>query len=342
MFRNSKFMEEAFEMTLNCVDKGPIKVNELIDFLKVDLEINEIKEGKTLNELIKAISDVRDEQRILDNFAGFGETVLETLDGLKSYIQLQDASETQCAIATILCVIKGCQNFKVLNVDTLEYNPEEIFDLIVSVPPLILDTTEYYNYNTQTPNFGMKRGNWGSVAFSLGKLELYGRLVTVVNAGALTSENKADRWMREYLCEKGYLQAIIELPEKMLYGTSAKVAVVVIQKVYNEKIKMINLDDKLQSSLTREPTEKTGEIIQNISGILREEKVLDIARVVATDDLFDGYQLLPSLYIDSEQEYEYKSLWELRSQRRKLLDNLFELERNYDEILQKLRREKDE
>ncbi len=339
MVHDLKFMEEAFNLILQYMNEQEIRAEEFIDFLKSDLEMGEIKEGKTLNQLIKAVANVKYETRILDNFAGIGETVFETVDDLDAYIQLQDVDEIQCAMATILCVVKGYRNFKVWNVNSLEEREREEFDLIVSIPPLIMDTTECYG--VRGPVLRTKRDNWGSIAISLEKLQRDGKLVTIMTAGALISANKADKWMRRHLLEEGYLQAIIELPERMLYGTSAKVILLVIQKIPNEFIKMINLDDKSVGQLTREPTEKTQEIMEKVCEILRDEKQSNVSRWIGKNELFENYELLPSLYLTSEEKYELKDLWHLKEERKKMMYDLTKLERDYDEILERIRREND-
>lgn len=337
MIHDSKFMEEAFNITLDYINRKEIRIHELVDFLNSDLEMDEIKEGKTLNQLIKSVAPVTYEKRILDNFAGIGETVFETVNDLDAYIQLQDVDEIQCAMATILCVIKGYRNFRVWNINTLENRETEEFDLIVSIPPLIMDTTECYG--VRGPMLRMKRDNWGSIAISLEKLRRGGKLVTIISAGALISANKADKWMRRYLIEEGYLQTVIELPERMLYGTSAKVVLLVLEKIPNQPIQMINLDDKSINQLTREPTEETQEIIEDVCKILKEQKQSNLARRIGQAELLENFELLPSLYFTTEEKYEAKSLGHLERERDDLLTHLFKLERDYDEILKRIRGE---
>lgn len=331
VIKDIKFMEEICEYISHYQE---INVLELVEFINLEIEKDEIKEGKSINKLIKKIIQKREESvhYVLDNFSGIGESIFSTMENKLVYIQLQDIDEIQCAISTIILIMYGYKNFKVINTNTLTYNDDKKFDLIISIPPLIMDTTQIKYNNIDNIN---KRDNWGGVKVSFEKLNEFGEFITLVNTGALTSGKKADKYMREELIKRKCIKAIIELPERMLNGTNIKTSLLIIEKKYNKEIILINLDsEKGQKYLQKNPFETveiTEEGIKEIFEILYENKVSEIAKKIDKNDLLENLELLPSLYIFQGEEYEYKDLGKLKQERHELKIEIEILEEKYEQ-----------
>ena len=334
--KDIKFMQNLCEHVSKC--EG-ISVTQLVEFINLELEKDEVKEAKTINKLIKKIAP-KYPQKVLDNFSGIGESIFSVVENNLTNIRLQDIDEIQCAIATILLVMYQYQNFKVINTNTLTYFDDEKFDLIISIPPLIMDTTQIMesrnDYSINTLN---KRDSWGGLKISFDKLDIKGQLITLVNTGALTSSKRADECIREYLIRRGYIKAIIEFPEKMLHGTNVKTSLLIIEKYQRPEIILINLDSKegekyLQKNQTS-LVQITEEGIDEIYNILYKNKSSEIAIKVNEENLIKKTMLLPSLYIIKEDKYEHKDLIKLLEERSILKRKIKDLEEQYRDILER-------
>lgn len=299
--------------------------DELVEFINLEIEPMEIKEDKSLNYLIGEISP-ENVSTILDNFAGVGESIFANEENKKRYIQLQDSDEEKCAISTIILLMKQYNKFKVINTDTLNYREDRKFDLIVSVPPLVMNTSE------------SKRDNWGSVKASFNSLSAYGECITLVNVGALTSSRNLDKTIRKELIKNKFIKAIIEFPEKMLHGTSIKTCLIMIDKKGSKDITLINLDNTYgEKYLERSSTgivRITEKGIEEISSILNENKYSEISIKVEDNSLLDDFVLLPSLYLKNEEKHEYKDISTLLKEREILKERVHYSNKKYSKLLE--------
>lgn len=326
--KDRELMQEMCEYILHT--QG-INITKLVEFINLELEKDEIKEGKSINKLIKKIIP-QNINNVLDDFAGIGESIFSTIKDKLTYIQLQDINETQCAISTIILVMYQYENFKIINTNTLSYKNKCEFDLIISVPPLIIDTTKL-EYCTSFNCDTNKRDSWGGIKTSWDKLNERGQLITLVNTGALTSGKRSDIEMRQELLKRESIKAVIEFPEKMLNGTNIKTSLLILEKCRNKQITFINLDsrqaDKYLQKKSLETVEITEEGINEIYKILYENKESTIAIKKNREGILEKLELLPSLYTFKEEKYQYKDLETLIEERNQLAKKIQNLEQNY-------------
>lgn len=339
VIKDARILYEIFE-NISMIDN--ITVNELIDFVHIERETYEVKETKSINQLIKRIIPQRGIRNVLDNFAGIGETVFTAVEDKEIEIQLQDIDEKQCAIATILLVMLEYKNFIVKKENTLTYYDERTFSLILSIPPLVMDTTqmEEKNYISRVSDYN-KRDSWGSVLTSLDKMENGGQLITLVSTGALTSGKRSDICTREFLIYREYIKAIIEFPAGMLYGTGAKTSLIIIGKSKNPEIILINLDCpegiKYQKRIELGNIEITQEGIEEIYEIIYKNKISNISRTIKKDEILEDKELLPSLYIYEKKQYKHMDINTLLEEKHNLLMNIKEKEDDTIKIIRKIR-----
>ena len=240
--------------------------------------------------------------------------------------------------------MEGYKNFKILNTNSLIYLEREPFDLVISIPPLVLDTTELGWRYGEKLYLRNKRDNWAGLNVSFESLPRYGTLITAVNTGALTSTKKSDEYTRKELFRRGYIRTIIELPEKMMYGTNVKISLLEINKFEYDETLLINLNSKYASKyLIKSPstglTEFTEQALDEILQLIRERKESEISRIIRKDEILDNDVLLPSLYMIQEEKYNHKDLYKMEKERKELKEEAHILENEYIEILGKISRE---
>lgn len=344
-FANLKVKKDPiilYEIFENVAIINNIEVEELIKFINLETEAFEIKEARSINQLIKKIAPKKYIKNVFDGFAGIGETIFESIEDKQIEIELQDIDEGQCAIATILLVMQGYKNFTIKNENTLTYYDEKTFDLILTIPPLMLDTTQMNekNYINSIYEYN-KRDSWGSVLALFNKIGRNGQLITLVSAGALTSGKKSDITIREFLTQRNYIKAIIELPAGMLYGTGAKTSLVMIDKSGSAEITLINLDcsegEKYQKVEELGNLEITSEGIEEIYEIIYKNKISKISRNINKNELLENKELLPSLYTYQEKQYKYENINMLLKEKQQILVKIEEKENKTLEIIEKIR-----
>lgn len=92
-----------------------------------------------------------------------------------------------------------------------------------------------------------------------------GMAVAIMTKGALL--NRADEAAREYFVKAGLIHSIVQLPEKMLGGTSISIAMIVFSKNYGHaNIRMVNASDNFQAGRRKNELSTTDieEILENI------------------------------------------------------------------------------
>ena len=333
-----QFMQVIAEDILVLYQAKKIEAEELIEFFNIQEE-----KGKNyINEFVSKIASKRIQkikQNILDNFAGIGERLLEINEDRQSYMQLQDIDENKCVVATILCIMKKHVRFRVINENTLNYDDKSKYDLIISIPPLVMDTTIANTSEAEIPDAINKRDYWAGIQVSLKKLNNYGMFITMVYTGALTSRRRQDIAIREYICKQEYKKTIIELPEKMLNGTGAKVALVILIKGANNDITLINLDDEECKDYLINSSELTKEGIDEICEIMYNNQKSDIAMKIDKDSILEDSILLPSLYKTSNEKYQHKDIMQLKNLQKRYQIELNKMDEEYENILEKLMQE---
>ncbi len=340
VIKDTNFTQEVSEAILKEFQRKEIDAQELSKFITLQIATQEIKENDSINELIAKIASNRRKERVLDNFAGMGETVFKTVEERDVFIQLQDIDEIKCAIATILYVMFRYNNFKVLNTNTLTYQNKQEYDLIMSIPPLVMDSTQMEIRDLNLPYVLSKRDYWTSLEVSLGKLMMGGMFITMVPTGALSTRRKQDIYIRKFLCQNAYDKTIIELPVGMMYGTGIKVALIVLEKGLSNTITLINLDSRNgKEYLEKESiglTKITREGIEEIYQVMYKNKKSKIAQKIDPNEVKESYELLPSLYMVEEEKYQHKNIKEIKQQRQKIDEKVAQLEKETDRLIQKL------
>ncbi|WIY59044.1 class I SAM-dependent DNA methyltransferase (plasmid) [Bacillus arachidis] len=137
-----------------------------------------------------------------------------------------------------------------------------------------------------------------------------GKAGVVLSNGALTSNSKGEREVREALVSMGAIDAIVVLPAKLFLGTQIPSCVFFLNKNKRDKEKILFMDlRKMGVPVSRKNIQFTPEEIQKVADIYHaysngDDSYLDVegfCKVVNLEDVRQqDYKLTPGIYVGTE------------------------------------------
>ncbi|MFC2820084.1 MAG: N-6 DNA methylase [Veillonella sp.] len=169
----------------------------------------------------------------------------------------------------------------------------QLFDRILTMPlwrPLS-NTMEDFPERTslsrlEVPESKIADGEWHEILFNFSLLDRNGKMVTLITNSTLA--NNLSVKTRQALVEKGYIESIIELPDRLLENTGIELYAVVLS-YGNKGIKFLDASQAYTEQRRRKDIDVTT-VLENLDNpeVCRFENIESIAR--------EGYNLLPKRY----------------------------------------------
>lgn len=237
----------------------------------------------TPNEIVKLLVNILEpgkDAEIYDPTVGSGGMLIECKNyvesryGTAKNISLygQEKSGTVWGLCKMNMLFHNIYDSKILNGDTLlnplhqNHNELRTFDIILANPPFSQD------YSTTSMKFKERFSFWMPtkdkadfmfVQHMVASLNNAGRMAVVMPHGVLYRGGEEKKF-REWLVNRGYLEAVIGLPSALFYGTGIGACVLVINKAdahNRDYVLFINADrefkeGKNQNKLRPEDLEK--------------------------------------------------------------------------------------
>jgi type I restriction enzyme M protein len=224
-------------------------------------------------------------------------------------------------------------------------------DYVISNPPFNMKDWGAEQLGVNDPRvFGMinkNNANYMWIQHFIYHLKDTGRAGFVISNGALTSSNEADLITRKKIIENNLVDCVVQLPEKMFFGTAIPSALIFVSKGRKDNDKILFID-----------ASEMGESVSKTQKILRSE---DIERIVSLYNSFkagkkvkynnkgfswvvsdaevleNGCKLTPSVFtgveeVEVDKKQNEKKISELKSMLLMQIDSS-------DKIAQKLREE---
>ncbi|HNX89725.1 MAG TPA: N-6 DNA methylase [Paludibacteraceae bacterium] len=264
----------------------------------------------TPNEVVRLLANILEPEadaEIYDPTVGSGGMLIEC----KNYVESrygsaknlslygQEKSGTVWSLSKMNMLFHGIYDSKILNGDTL-MNPLHIengelktFDIVIANPPFSQNYTRdgmkfKERFNFWMPNKG--KADFMFVQHMVASVNNAGRMAVVMPHGVLFRAGD-ERKYREWLINKGYLEAVIGLPSGLFYGTGIPASVIVINKKdahLRDKVLFINADreykeGKNQNKLRPEDIEKIAFVYRNKIEIPKYSKL--VGKNVVVDEL---------------------------------------------------------
>ena len=237
----------------------------------------------TPNEIVRllvAILEPGPDAEIYDPTVGSGGMLIECKNyvenryGTARNISLygQEKSGTVWGLCKMNMLFHGIFDSKILNGDTLlnplhtENGELKTFDIVIANPPFSQDYSTTNMKYKERFNFWMPtkdKADFMFVQHMVASLNNAGRMAVVMPHGVLYRGGEEKKF-REWLVNRGYLEAIIGLPPALFYGTGIGACVLVINKANayeRDHVLFINADreykeGKNQNKLRPEDIEK--------------------------------------------------------------------------------------
>ena len=247
----------------------------------------------TPNEVVKLLVTLLEpeaESAIYDPTCGSGGMLIEN----KNYVEArygdasrlsfygQELSGTTWSLCKMNMLFHDIFDAEILQGDTIA-NPLHIengelkrFDIVIANPPFSANYSDIKNFRDRF-HYWMpkkKKADFMFVQHMVSVLKDNGRMAVVMPHGVLFrgSEEKS---MRQWLVERGYLEAVVGLPSGLFYGTGIPASVLIINKkgaAQRNEVLFINADreykeGKNQNKLRPEDIAKISYIYKNKEGL---------------------------------------------------------------------------
>jgi type I restriction enzyme M protein len=194
--------------------------------------------------------------------------------------------------------------------------------------------------------FGIPPNNtadWGWIQHMFSSLKEKGRVVVVIDTGAVSrgsgkQGSDKEKEIRKKFVDKGFLEAVILLPENLFYNTTAAGNIIVINrnKKHRDQILLINASKEFvkkgpKNYLTDEGISKIVDTYNNWKEVDGFSKVITIEEAVKND-----YNLSPSRYVATDSKEEYLPIDECIVELAQVEEERKAIDSELDNILRKI------
>jgi type I restriction enzyme M protein len=261
----------------------------------------------TPNEVVRLLVNILEPEansEVYDPTVGSGGMLIES----KNYVESrygtaknlslygQEKSGTVWSLSKMNMLFHGIYDSKILNGDTLTnplhtQNGElKTFDIVIANPPFSQNYTKDGMKFKERFNFWMPtkdKADFMFVQHMVASINNAGRMAVVMPHGVLFRGGD-ERKFREWLIDRGYLEAVIGLPPALFYGTGIPACVMVINKKdahLRDKVLFINADreyreGKNQNKLRPEDIEKIAFVYRHKKEIPKYSKMVGKSKAI--------------------------------------------------------------
>ena len=169
----------------------------------------------------------------------------------------------------------------------------QLFDRILTMPLWRPSSNTMEDFPERTslsklevPESKIADGEWHEILFNLSLLDRNGKMVTLITNSTLA--NNLSVKTRQALIEKGYIESIIELPDRLLENTGIELYAVVLS-YGNKGVKFLDASQAYTEQRRRKDID-VATVLEDLANpeICKFERIESIAR--------EGYNLLPKRY----------------------------------------------
>lgn len=243
-------------------------------------------------------------------------------------------------------------NFSIKRGDTLLdplHNDEKTFDAIVSNPPYSIkwvgdNDPTLINDIRFAPAGKLAPKNYADFAFilhALSYLSSKGRAAIVCFPGIFYRKG-AEKTIRKYLVDNSFVDALIQLPENLFFGTSIATCILVMSKNKTEnKVLFIDASNEFKKVTNNNILEE--ENINKIVDEFRNRKEIEyFSRYVSRDEIAENdYNLSVSTYVEKEDTREKIDIKVLNKEIEETVEKINKLRASINQIVRELEDEQD-
>lgn len=303
-----------------------------------------------------AVGDKKEVNKVYDPACGSGSLLLKAAKVLgKDHVRLgfygQEINITTynlCRINMFLHDI-GYDKFDIALGDTLmspQHWDDQPFEVIVSNPPYSIkwegdsDAT-LINDPRFSPAGVLAPKSKADLAFimhSLAFLATNGTAAIVCFPGIMY-RGGAEKKIRQYLVDNNFIDAVIQLPDNLFFGTSIATCILVMKKGKRDN-SVLFVDASDECVKVTNNNRLTADNIANILAIAKErkEKVDYKSRLVHRDEIAENdFNLSVSTYVEQKDTREKVDIVKLEAEIKAIVEKEAKLRAAIDEIVEELR-----
>ena len=241
----------------------------------------------------------------------------------------------------------GYEKFNIKCEDTLlnpKHDQEEPFDVIVSNPPysikwegsdnpVLINDVRYSPAGVLAPK---SKADLAFIMHSLSYLSASG-VASIVCFPGILYRGAAEQRIRKYLIDNNFIDAIIQLPENLFFGTSIATVILVLKKNKKDN-KTLFIDASKETIKVTNNNKLTEENIQNILNMYKERKDIEHkVRVVDIKEIEENnYNLSVSTYVEPEDTSEKIDIKVLNKEIEEIVKRQEELRKEIDKIIKEI------
>lgn len=238
----------------------------------------------------------------------------------------------------------GYEKFDIAQGDTLtdpKHWDDEPFDLIVSNPPYstkwvgdsdsVLANDERFNVaGALAPK---SKADLAFVMHSLSWLSNEGTAAIVCFPGIMYRGGK-EKTIRKYLVERNFVDAVIQMPSNLFYGTSIQTCLLILRKA-KENDKTVFIDASAEFVSATNSNKLSEENIQTIYKWYMDKKEVEHkVKLASIDDIAkEDYNLSISTYVEPEDTREKIDIVKLNADIKEIVKKEEQLRASIDEII---------
>lgn len=218
---------------------------------------------------------------------------------------------------------------------------DEPFEAIVSNPPYSIkwegDTNPVLINDPRFSSAGVlapkSKADLAFIMHSLSWLATNGTAAIVCFPGILY-RGGAEQKIRKYLVDNNYIDAIIQLPDNLFFGTSIATCIMVLKKSKSEN-KTLFIDASKECVKVTNSNKLTAENIQSILQTYENKVSVDhVAKLVDNTDIANkDYTLSVSTYVEQEDTREVVDIYQLNEEIKGIVSRVNVLRSEIDKII---------
>ena len=296
---------------------------------------------KAVCDLVAQIIAPKSNEKIYDPCMGSGNFLMQCADFANSKavsIAGCENNEIAWSLAKINSIVHGYSSSRLEKENALITSNFESgsFDVVVSNPPWSLKLDKLPPDVAR--RFGLGRRGYADYAFVLHMLSylksIEGRMAVILSNGAL-SRSGSDAKIRQELCEKNLVEAVIALPERLFPNTNVAASILIIRTKSDHAGKVFFIDARNLAISGKGTNFLPSTAIEELVTIYKERREEPgLSRLVLQDEITStDYSLYVPRYIQGVQLHPSRTLDEIVYEISELEDELANIEHEIRESL---------
>lgn len=296
---NEEYIRKFISDNAHYVDDFLLGIALFYDEQKLYREDGAREDNESLNTLLAELLDCNNLERFsfLQGNANPGRILLDMTSktSLLNYTAYALDPDLMVILQLRILLLQIIQQDMELGgiIQPKELFDNQLFDRILTMPLWRPSSNTMEDFPERTslsklevPESKIADGEWHEILFNLSLLDRNGKMVTLITNSTLA--NNLSVKTRQALVEKGYIESIIELPDRLLENTGIELYAVVLS-YGNKGVKFLDASQAYTEQRRRKDID-VATVLEDLANpeICRFESIESIAK--------EGYNLLPKRY----------------------------------------------